>query len=132
MLSNSTLPRSLPKKPVNRTTSHNPSNTHHNDAVEMESLDSFAIHNPASNPKPPSTYFHPDSFDAAKKPLSNVTIGEYAGASRKTPGKFDFLNGSAADSNKEPINSQFASELAQTLNRSNLRRRTDSMVKLVN
>lgn len=65
-----------------------------------------------------------------------MTIGEYpSGVSRKMPAKFEFLgNGSdsdhSCDPEKEPITSRLASELAQTLSRSNLRKRTESIVSL--
>lgn len=66
-----------------------------------------------------------------QRPVS-VTIGEYpSGTVRKQPTKFDFLQNGADEVDKSPdrpISSQLASELAQTLNRSNLRKRTESMV----
>lgn len=68
------------------------------------------------------------------RPVS-VTIGEYqTGTNRRLPiNKFDFLtnNEDQADSSQEePITSRLASELAQTLSRSNLRKRTETNVCL--
>lgn len=82
------------------------------------------------------------------RPVS-VVIGEYpSGTSRKQPKKLDFLNNQNNSnnnnnssrengcnnkvSNNQSIVSQFASELAQTLNRSNLRKKTESMVSKLN
>lgn len=66
-----------------------------------------------------------------QRPVS-VTIGEYpSGTIRKQPSRFNFLQNGVDEVDKSPdrpISSQLASELAQTLNRSNLRKRTESMV----
>lgn len=121
-----------------------------NDAVEMESLESFRLNNPSSPwPKPPSTYFNKPkaslsaqlsnsstvSTTSTKKqrPVS-VTIGEYpSGSLRRQPGKLDFLQNGVDEPDKgcngNTITSQFASELANTLSRSNLRKRTESVVR---
>lgn len=120
-----------------------------NDAVEMESLESFKLNNPSDvRPKPPNTYFNrpkvrlssqlsndsnssTSTMRKQQRPVS-VTIGEYpSGTVRKQPSKFDFLQNGADEVDKSPnrpISSQLASELAQTLGRSNLRKRTESMV----
>lgn len=125
--------------------------TSQNVSSDMESLESFKLDGPQDlTPKPPNTYFNNkkkltaqlsnDSIGSTatmrkqQRPVS-VTIGEYpSGTIRKQPSRFDFLQnggGSVDEVDKSPdrpINSQFASELAQTLNRSNLRKRTESMV----
>lgn len=117
----------------------------------MESLESFKLNQPINtNPKPPNTY-----FSNAKTPLHtqlsngsttsrnstlkkvrpvSVTIGEYpSGTTRKQPNRFDFLpNGNQDKLDGSPISSQLANELAQTLNRSNLKKRTESMVSILN
>lgn len=134
-----------------RVPSNNSSAIHHpyNDEVDMESLESFTLNNPtAPKPKPPNTYFNnrskstPSSANSSQnstlskksRPVS-VTIGEYpSGANRRLPSKFDFLNGASTDNDNiyepenQPITSRLASELAETLSRSNLRKRTESLV----
>jgi hypothetical protein len=72
-----------------------------------------------------------------QRPVS-VTIGEYpSGVERRIPTRFDFLQAPAADVKKSVssvdgsnITCQLQSELAQTLSRSNLRKKTDSQVNL--
>ncbi|XP_060531155.1 harmonin isoform X2 [Cylas formicarius] len=66
-----------------------------------------------------------------KRPVS-VTIGEYP-SMRRQPGKLDFLqNGDRVDYRRdESISSRLTSELTQTLNRSNLKKRTESMEDLL-
>jgi hypothetical protein len=108
-----------------------------NDSVEMDSLESFKLNNPGGiRPKPPDTYFNRSPLGSGTntvrkaRPVS-VTIGEYpSGTMRRTPGRLDFLHGGAdgPKSPNVPISNQLASELAMTLNRSNLRKRTESMV----
>lgn len=120
----------------------------------MESLESFKLDGPQDvKPKPPNTYFNNNkkklgaqlsnestgstaTMRKQQRPVS-VTIGEYSsGTIRRQPSRFDFLqnggsSGGADEVDKSPdrpISSQLASELAQTLNRSNLRKRTESMV----
>lgn len=123
-----------------------------NDSVEMESLESFKLNQPTNiKPKPPNTYFNKQPLSSKlsngsitsntsatlkkSRPVS-VTIGEYpSGTTRKQPTRFDFLPNGSQDRLdgspvNQPISSQFASELAQTLNRSNLRKRTESMVSI--
>ncbi|XP_008192662.2 harmonin isoform X1 [Tribolium castaneum] len=129
---------SLPKQ-----NGYKPSQNHLNDSVEMESLESFKLNNPGGNkPKPPNTYFKMSNGTASststirkQRPVS-VTIGEYpSGTMRKTPGRLDFLQNGTETSpspTNTPISNQLASELAQTLNRSNLRKRTESMENLLN
>lgn len=147
--SNNTLPRRAPGSYNNRLPQVIPSPPHpYNDEVDMESLESFKINNPASvNHKPPSTYFNnrkstPQSsanssqnstISKKSRPVS-VTIGEYpSGTNRRLPSKFNFLNGGSTEGDgyepdNQHITSRLASELAQTLSRSNLRKRTESMV----
>lgn len=110
------------------------------DSVEMESLESFKLNNPLGHkrPKPPDTYFNKtnsgNSTMRKQRPVS-VTIGEYpSGSLRKQPGRLDFLMDGTEKTPpkvKQPITNQFASELAQTLNRSNLKKRTESMVSFI-
>ncbi|XP_022912475.2 harmonin isoform X1 [Onthophagus taurus] len=140
---NSTLPRKVnfPKKDFCQNGI--------NDAVEMESLESFKLHesNNETNRKPPNTYFNKTRLSGqlsngsatstlTKKPV-NVTIGGYSsGTTKKQIKKLDFLNGSGSDTidraSGQSISSQLASELALTLNRSNLKKRTESMENLLN
>ncbi|KAK9870956.1 hypothetical protein WA026_009918 [Henosepilachna vigintioctopunctata] len=120
----------------------------HPDTVEMESLESFELYGPLGNrPKPPDIYFSNNPSPAngsissgtstlkKQRPIS-VTIGEYGnGTVRRQPGKLGFLQNGTESNDKrmnQPITSQLASELAQTLSRSNLRRRTESMENLLN
>ncbi|KAK5644117.1 hypothetical protein RI129_007962 [Pyrocoelia pectoralis] len=120
-----------------------------NDLVEMESLESYTLNNPNSQPpKPPNTYFNKLplgsrlSNGSTSSTLSNkkqrpvsVTIGEYpSGSLRRQPGKLGFLNANEEmdRSSNESITTQFASELAHTLRRSNLRKRTESMENILN
>lgn len=112
----------------------------------MDSLDSFKLNNSSSTnskPKPPNNYFQKnklcpqlsnasitstDSVDFGRG--VNVTIGGYV--PKNTPGKLDFLKTAEKRviGKKESISNCLASELTQTLNRSNLRKRTESMVSL--
>lgn len=119
------------------------------DGVDMESLESFKLNNPsAPNPKPPNTYFNkpiPTPPSGKSSPLQSstlkkarpvsVTIGEYpTGTNRRQPIKFDFLNNGNSDNvdgtRNQPITSRLASELAQTLSRSNLKKRTEMVSNL--
>lgn len=102
--------------------------------VEIKSLESYKLNNPLNvTPKPPSNYFikAPNGPDTMKKRPVSVTIGEYVNnIGRKEPSKLDFLNG---DNNgrritdDEPITSRLQSELALTLSRSNLRKKTEAL-----
>ncbi|CAH2268140.1 jg8150 [Pararge aegeria aegeria] len=104
--------------------------------AEVESLESYKLKNPLNvTPKPPSNYFikAPNGSATMKKharPVS-VTIGEYANnVGRKEPSKLDFLNGDKTDPrtpDDEPITSRLQSELALTLSRSNLRKKTEAL-----
>ncbi|CAG9791946.1 unnamed protein product [Diatraea saccharalis] len=105
--------------------------------AELESLESYKLKNPTTVlPKPPSTYFMraPNGTATMKKiarPVS-VTIGEYAGGgNRREPIKLDFLSGDKSDGNNEtddvPITNRLQSELALTLSRSNLRKKTEAL-----
>lgn len=113
----------------------------HTDNVEMESLESFELYSHTGNkPKPPDIYFSKTSANGSissgtstlrkQRPVS-VTIGEYGNGTLRKPGKLNFLQNGKDEMDerkRQTITSQFASELAQTLNRSNLKRRTESMV----
>lgn len=112
------------------------------DAAELESIESYKLKHPSSTqPKPPSNYFvrAPNGTATMKKharPVS-VTIGEYpSGGARREPSKLDFLanekcNGiDATDGGVVPITNRLQSELALTLSRSNLRKKTDSIVSI--
>lgn len=107
-----------------------------NDHVEMESLESFKLNNPSEvQPRPPSTYFQKRiqtngcGTVRRSRPVS-ITIGEYP-TMRRQPGKLDFLqngrNGAEGGQGVD-LGNRLASELTQTLNRSNLKKRTESMV----
>ncbi|KAL3266402.1 hypothetical protein HHI36_010578 [Cryptolaemus montrouzieri] len=114
-----------------------------NDNVEMVSLESFEMYSTSGDkPRPPDIYFSNNTTPTngsissrtstlkKQRPVS-VTIGEYGnGTIKRQPGKLDFLQNGVNEiekRNNQPITSQLASELAQTLNRSNLKRRTESM-----
>lgn len=110
--------------------------------AEVESLESYKLKNPLNiQPKPPSHYFikAPNGTATMKKhvrPVS-VTIGEYVNnVGRKEPAKLDFLNGDKIDGHRaahdEPITSRLQSELALTLSRSNLRKKTEALVSIQN
>ncbi|KAL0839528.1 hypothetical protein ABMA28_016228 [Loxostege sticticalis] len=106
--------------------------------AELESLESYKLKNPVNAPpKPPSNYFMraPNGTATMKKlarPVS-VTIGEYAGGGggRREPTKLDFLNGDKPDGagapDDVPITNRLQSELAMTLSRSNLRKKTEAL-----
>lgn len=130
--------------------SRNDSSTSQSDAIEMDSIDSVKLNNPSTlRPKHPQTYFKQpltsqlsngsttstSTIGSRKQRPVSVTIGEYpSGTLRKQPGRLDFLNGNG-DAEKisgGPICTQFASELAHTLSRSNLRKRTESMENMLN
>ncbi|CAH2063327.1 unnamed protein product, partial [Iphiclides podalirius] len=108
-----------------------------NENAEIESLESYKLKNPLHvQPKPPSNYFvkAPNGTATMKKitrPVS-VTIGEYVNnVGRREPLKLDFLNGDKVDGHivpdNEPISSRLQSELALTLSRSNLRKKTEAL-----
>ncbi|CAH0561329.1 unnamed protein product [Brassicogethes aeneus] len=122
-----------------------------NDSVEMESLESFRLDGNSEVPKPPNTYFKKslsgqlsngstanNSVNGTlrrSRPVS-VTIGEYPTMRRNHVGKLDFLGSDEVDSNggkfsKRPVSAQFSSELAETLKRSNLKKRTESVENLL-
>lgn len=114
--------------------------SNNNDKAELDSLESYKLKNPSSNPpKPPPNYFMkaPNGTATMKKhtrPVS-VTIGEYPyGSSRKEPTKLDFLNSDKIDgaTNDEDtsISNRLQSELVLTLSRSNLRKKTEALVSL--
>ena len=106
--------------------------------VEIKSLESYKLNNPLNvTPKPPSNYFikAPNGPDTMKKRPVSVTIGEYVNnIGRKEPSKLDFLNGennARRIADDEPITSRLQSELALTLSRSNLRKKTEALVSIV-
>ncbi|CAK1551756.1 unnamed protein product [Leptosia nina] len=106
--------------------------------AEVDSLESYKLQNPANvPPKPPSNYFlkAPNGTATMKKhsrPVS-VTIGEYVNHmnGRREPSKLEFLNGDKKNGSQllddESITSRLQSELALTLSRSNLRKKTETM-----
>ncbi|KAJ0179305.1 hypothetical protein K1T71_005017 [Dendrolimus kikuchii] len=108
--------------------------------AELESLESYKLKNPASvPPRPPSNYFMkaPNGTATMKKiarPVS-VTIGEYAysGNGRREPTKLDFLSCDRTDGqiavcdDEASISNRLQSELALTLSRSNLRKKTEAL-----
>ncbi|CAH1174015.1 unnamed protein product [Phaedon cochleariae] len=101
----------------------------HEESVEMDSLDSYKIQNPANSPpKPPSTYFQSSSMSTEKSKGVSVTIGEY-GTVRSSPRRLNFLKKESSDTRR--WENSLASELTHTLNRSNLRKRTESMDDLL-
>ncbi|XP_018327371.1 harmonin isoform X2 [Agrilus planipennis] len=88
---------------------------------------------PQCPPLPGAGGVSPETSTLRKRPVS-VVIGEYPSDTlRRQPGKLDFLQNSldeidrSSQSSGDSISSQLASELAQTLNRSNLRRKTESV-----
>lgn len=109
--------------------------------ADLESLESFKLKNPSNvQPKPPSNYFMraPNGTATMKKhgrPVS-VTIGEYAsgGGARREPSKLDFLSSDKPDGPHVPddvsISNRLQSELALTLSRSNLRKKTEAVVRM--
>ncbi|XP_017772701.1 PREDICTED: harmonin isoform X2 [Nicrophorus vespilloides] len=111
-----------------------------NDTVEMVSIESSKMNNTVHNkPILPNPCFanavQMVSLKTTNEAKSvSVTIGEYpTGSTRKVPRKFEFLqNGKdKIDKAKEqPITSKLASELVQTLNRSNLKKKTETTVNI--
>nr|CAH7754677.1 unnamed protein product [Callosobruchus chinensis] len=116
------------------------------DAVEMESLDSFRMSAPSSvQPKPPCTYFQKRDMTvggeegqygtikghkAVEKSKSvSVIIGEYQANTQ--PGKLNFLRRGPDTFKSDGSRIGLADELRHTLNRSNLRKRTESMDDLL-
>lgn len=112
------------------------------EVVEMDSLDSFKLNNSLTKtniPKPPSIYFQKNRLSAQVSNTSiesndsidygrgvNVSIGGYV--AKSSPGKFDFLRNNEKRPVGKSISTSLTSELTQTLNRSNLKKRTESMV----
>lgn len=109
------------------------------DLAEMESIESFQLTTPNSQiPVPPPMYFSsqksgPPTMKKIQRPVS-VIINSYD--DKKEPGKFDFIdvqsNGHANGHQRinEDMSTRLKNELEKTLSRSNLRRRTDSIVSL--
>ncbi|KAF5280494.1 hypothetical protein FQA39_LY18039 [Lamprigera yunnana] len=121
------------------------------DAIDLDAVDSTKINNLYTpRPKYSNTYSKlpltgqlsnssitsTTSLSSRRQRPVSVTIGEYpSGSLRKQPGRLDFLNNTNAEVEKlsnGSISTQFASELAHTLSRSNLRKRTESMENLLN
>lgn len=103
--------------------------------VEIKPLESYKLNNSLNvTLKPLSNCFTkaPNGPDTMKKRPISVTIGEYVNnINRKEPSKLDFLNGdnnSRRIADDEPITSRLQSELALTLSRSNLRKKTEALV----
>lgn len=111
------------------------------DLAEMESIESFQLNNPSSQiPVPPPMYFSsqksgPPTMKKIQRPVS-VIINSYD--DKQEPGKFDFIetktNGNTNGYQRvnEDMSTRLKNELEKTLSRSNLRRRSDSMVSLSN
>lgn len=115
------------------------------DLAEMESIESFQLNNPSSQiPVPPPMYFSsqksgPPTMKKIQRPVS-VIINSYD--DKKEPGKFDFIEAQVNGQNnaqngngnsyqrmqQEDMSTRLKNELEKTLSRSNLRRRSDSMV----
>lgn len=109
--------------------------------AEMDSIESFQLNNPSSKiPVPPPMYFSsqksgPHTMKKIQRPVSvSVIINSYD--EKKDPGKFDFLDsnghGSNQHRNNEDMSTMLKRELEKTLSRSNLRRRSDSLVNKIN
>jgi harmonin len=107
------------------------------DLAEMESIESFQMTNPSSQiPVPPPMYFSsqksgPPTMKKILRPVS-VIINSYD--DKKEPGKFDFIesqsNGNSFQQRiNEDMSTRLKNELEKTLSRSNLRRRSDSIVR---
>ncbi|GJQ84792.1 hypothetical protein Trydic_g21191 [Trypoxylus dichotomus] len=153
--STATLPKKSPvngfvKKDLSKSLSHNGYATSPETTESLQTSPKLNQQN-GITPKNQTNYLKPKSSSASpnlqngsvangtltkQRPVS-VIIGEYpSGTSRKQPKKLDFLNNSRENavrgSGNDSITSQFASELAQTLNRSNLRKKTESMENLLN
>lgn len=121
------------------------------DLAEMESIESFNLTNPSSQiPVPPPMYFSsqksgPPTMKKIQRPVS-VIINSYD--DKKEPGKFDFIDsqsnghgnvngnvngtGNSFQRMQEDMSTRLKNELEKTLSRSNLRRRSDSMVSSAN
>lgn len=105
------------------------------DLAEMESIESFQLNNPSSLiPVPPPMYFSgaksgPPTMKKIQRPVS-VIINSYD--DKKEPGKFDFIgaqaNGNGYQRMNEDMSTRLKNELEKTLSRSNLRRRSGSIV----
>lgn len=107
--------------------------------AEMESIQSFQLNNPSAQvPVPPPMYFStqksgPPTMKKIQRPVS-VIINSYD--DKKEPGKFNFIDTPSDGHNNsyqrmhEDMSTRLKNELEKTLSRSNLRRRSDSMVKL--
>lgn len=111
--------------------------------AEMESIESFHLNNPSSQiPVPPPMYFSsqksgPPTMKKIQRPVS-VIINSYD--DKKEPGKFDFIesqsqpqtqsngHGNSYQRMQEDMSTRLKNELEKTLSRSNLRKRSDSMV----
>lgn len=139
-LRNTTLPRTPTPDYIGKTGTIRSQSQIKEENAELQSIESYTLRNPSlsAQPRPPSNYFvgAPNGTATMKKnvrPVS-VTIGEYNGsnAARRPPTKLDFLNGDSPDGHQatdnEPLTNRLQSELALTLSRSNLRKKTETMV----
>jgi len=115
------------------------------DFVEMQSLESFKLTNPAVvKPKPPPVYFQPNTNGSTSSNTSrissgtlrpNITIREYpTNVERKNPERFQFLDQNGTNhpnsinhNNCEPLTARLQDELCETLSKANLK--CDSPVK---
>lgn len=108
------------------------------DQAELESIESYKLRNPSLvQPKPPSTYFvrTTNGVDNKKKRPVSITIGEYpSNGIRKEPSKLGFLNSEKLNGvdtiDDGSITNRLQSELTLTLSRSNLRKKTESVVSI--
>jgi harmonin len=108
------------------------------DLAEMESIESFKLINPSSQiPIPPPMYFSsqksgPPTMKKVQKPIS-VIINTYD--DKEKPGKFNFFemqtnrNLQNTQKTNENVSTRLKTELEKTLLRSNLRKKSDSMVR---
>ncbi|XP_001605090.2 lysine-specific demethylase 6B isoform X1 [Nasonia vitripennis] len=136
----------------------NVSKTNNDDRVEMQSIESFKI-DPDVPPKPPSTYFTSINnknvttmtLKPKPKPKPNVTITSAAGPGKsvskvairigtyneidsKQPSRLGFLSQEATPTvnGKTGVASRLHNELAATLQRSNLRKKTEGENEIPN
>ncbi|XP_058794768.1 uncharacterized protein LOC131666270 [Phymastichus coffea] len=122
----SSAPPTIPKKPASLVTANNKNNNNNNkkidEAVEMQSIESFKLKEPTTStqvPKPPKTYFPSPSKPHSTLKKVAVRIGTYSDVESRQPSKLGFLK-----TNNNGVGrpaSRLHSELAATLLRSNLR-----------
>jgi harmonin len=108
------------------------------DLAEMESIESFQLQPSSQIPVPPPMYFSsqksgPPTMKKIQRPVA-VIINSYD--DKREPGKFNFIEAQSNGTNSsnsqrmhEDMSTRLKNELEKTLSRSNLRRRSDSMVR---